>query len=334
MGIVRGYAVKIVGGVAILGLAVTVGYLAAPALQASIPGASVPVTANTTSKDMTYGSAGGAPSSLGVAESQVSPPNPDGSAPTASVDSAQRMVVSSTSMEIRVKDAEKAIAEVRALAAATKSEISNLVVTSGDFSPQPMPLASDGSGVSVSGPVSAQVTLRVPADALPAVERDIAKLGTVLSLNVSEDDVTQQHVDMAARLKNLRAEEARLRTFLTRTGKVSELLEVERELARVRGEIESMQAQLTYLERQAAMATLTLSLSEPGPVVSPGTGGWGLGGAVTDGVRTAAALVRATITVAIPLALIGVIGGAIALVWRSIRRRRKPTHAEQEESQE
>jgi len=332
MGTIRGYALKIVGGVAVLGLAVTVGYLAAPALQ-SIPSAGNPVTVNSTSKDMTYGSAGGAPSSVGAVESQVSAPSPDAAAPGASVDSTQRMVVSSASMEVRVKDAEKAIAQVRALAAATKSEISNLVVTSGDFSPQPMPLASDGSGVSVSGPVSAQITLRVPADALPALQRDLAKLGTVLSLNVSEDDVTQQHVDMAARLKNLQAEEARLRTFLTRTGKVSELLEVERELARVRGEIESMQAQLTYLERQAAMATLTISLTEPGPVVSPGTGGWGLGSAVTNGIHAAAALVRATITVAIPLALIGVVGGLVALAWRSIRRRKRGP-AEQDSTQE
>jgi len=111
-------------------------------------------------------------------------------------------------------------------------------------------------------------------------------------------------------------------------------LDVERELSRVRGEIESMQAQLQYLEQQAAMATLTIALSEPGPVVSPGSDGWGLGTAVTDGIRAAAALVRATITLAIPLALVVAFGGLIALVWRGIRRRRAAAATTPESTEE
>ena len=163
----------------------------------------------------------------------------------------------------------------------------------------------------------------MPAAKLAAVEKAVAELGTVLTQATAEDDVTQQHIDLAARLKNLRAEESRLRSFLDDAKKVSEMLEVERELSRVRGEIESMQAQLTYLERQAAMATLTISLSEPGPVVSPGTPGWGFTEAVTRGVRTAAALVSATITVLIAVIPLLVLAAIIVLVRRFVRRRRK-----------
>ena len=315
---------KILGIIATLGFAVAVGYVAASGLQPS--GGSVAIDSATVSasKGMSYGNAAGSPAADGgvAPGAPLANPTPESVSSAPAADSSQqRLVVSSASMELRVRDAEKSLSAIRALASASQSEISTLVVTSGDISPQPVPLVSDSGAARATGPMSAQVTLRVPVTKLTTVERDVAKLGTVLSQSLSADDVTQQHVDMAARLKNLQAEEARLRTFLARTGRVSELLAVESELSRVRGEIESMQAQLTYLERQAAMATLTISLSEPGPLVSPGTGGWGLGQAVTDGVRSAAALVRAAITVLIALAPVLILIGLVTLVVRVIRRR-------------
>ena len=70
------------------------------------------------------------------------------------------------------------------------------------------------------------------------------KLGKVLSESSADDDVTQQHVDLKARLTNAKAEEARLRTFFDQAKSVTDMLAIERELARVRGDIESMTAQL------------------------------------------------------------------------------------------
>ena len=95
----------------------------------------------------------------------------------------------------------------------------------------------------------------------------------------AQSDVTQQHVDLEARLKNLQAEEVRLRRFLDKATKVSEMLVIQRELSRVRGEIESMQAQIAYLDRQTAMATLSLALSAPGALVQPTGGTWGFSAA-------------------------------------------------------
>lgn len=315
---------KILGVFVALAIAVVVGYQAAGLAGASLSGqTSASYGSDGSRKDMAYSGAGVAatPESVGFVEAPAVAPTA-GDASTAQATGTDRTVISVASMSLRVEDIDGAISSVRDIATASGSEVSNLVMTSGNVSPQPMPLASDSGAANYSGPADAQVTLRVPADGLVAVTQRVAKLGVVLAQSSSQDDVTQQHVDMKARLKNLQAEEARLRSFLSRTNKVTELLDVERELSRVRGEIESMQAQLQYLERQAAMATLTISLSEPGPVVSPGSDGWGFGTAVTDGVRAAAALVRATITLAIPLALVVALGGLIVLIWRGIRRRR------------
>jgi hypothetical protein len=224
-------------------------------------------------------------------------------------------------MNIQVSDVDKSLAAVRALAAATGSQISQLNVSAGDGGGQPVPL-SDGSASSNSQSGSAQVTLRVPAEKLASVEAQAAKLGKVLSQSAGESDVTQQHVDLSARLRNLQAEEVRLRGFLDKATKVSEMLEIERELSRVRGEIEAMQAQIAYLDQQAAMATLTLALSAPGSLVQPAGGTWGFSSAVTIGVQAAAAVLKTLIVAIIALSPILLVVAIIVFLWRSRRRHR------------
>ena len=234
-----------------------------------------------------------------------------------------RLVISTASMNIEVDDVDKSLAAIRALAAATGSQISQLNVQAGDGGGgDPVPLAEGGQG-STSQSSSAQVTLRVPAEKLASVEAKAAKLGKVLSQSAAESDVTQQHVDLSARLKNLQAEEVRLRGFLDKATKVSEMLEIERELSRVRGEIEAMQAQIAYLDSQAAMATLTLALSAPGALVQPAGGTWGFSSAITTGFQAAAALVRTLIVVIIALSPVLLVVAIIVLIWRSRRRRRR-----------
>jgi hypothetical protein len=230
-----------------------------------------------------------------------------------------QMLVIDAGMHLRVTDVEKAIDDVRRAAATHDAEVSDLTVHSGE-SPEPRPLSGQADG-ELPAPATASITMRVPAEALQALQDDIASVGTVISQTASASDVTQQYVDLAARLKNLKAEEARLRSFFDEATKVSELLSIEQELARVRGEIEAMQAQVDYLERQVARATLTVTLSEPGPVIRPGAQDWGLVDAITRGVQGAAALLGALITVVIALAPLAVLGVVVWLGVRWIRRR-------------
>jgi uncharacterized small protein (DUF1192 family) len=106
-------------------------------------------------------------------------------------------------------------------------------------------------------------TVRVPAEKLDATLAELKTLGRVENETVSGEEVRQQYVDLMARLANARHTEQRLVEVLrTRTGKVSEVLEVEQEIARVREEIERMDAQRKTLEKQVQFATVSLRISE------------------------------------------------------------------------
>jgi hypothetical protein len=122
-----------------------------------------------------------------------------------------------------------------------------------------------------------QASLRIPAPQLPAVLAEFKSLGRVEGETQSGEEVTQQHADLVARLKNSRETEQRLQAILTqRTGKISDVLEVEQEIARVRGEIEQMEAEQKNLEHRVDFATIDLKLSEeykarldsPAPAIS------------------------------------------------------------------
>ena len=85
----------------------------------------------------------------------------------------------------------------------------------------------------------------------------------VLNESSSASDVTAQFADLEARIKNKYAEEEAFTKILnTTSGKVSDVLEVTRELARVRGEIEQLETQRKYMESQTDMASIAVSLSE------------------------------------------------------------------------
>lgn len=110
---------------------------------------------------------------------------------------------------------------------------------------------------------SLQASLRIPASQLSAALAELKSLGRVENESQTGEEVTQQHADLVARLKNSRETEQRLQAILTeRTGKIKDVLEVEQEIARVRGEIEEMEAEQKNLEHRVDFATINLQLSE------------------------------------------------------------------------
>ncbi len=110
---------------------------------------------------------------------------------------------------------------------------------------------------------SLQASLRIPAGELNAAVIELKSLGPVQNETQNGEEVTQQHADLIARLKNSRETEARLQDILrNRTGKISDVLAVEQEIARVRGEIEQMEAEQKSLEHRVDFATIDLKLSE------------------------------------------------------------------------
>lgn len=175
-----------------------------------------------------------------------------------------------------------------------------------------------GDGTALRG----WVTVKVPSESYEDFVADVAGLGTIKYQSESTSDVTQEHVDLSARLENLRAQEARLRDFFDAAKDVKEMLAIEEELGRVRGDIESLDAQITYLERQAAMATVTIELTEPRAVVRPGGESWGFVDAITTGVRGAAGVLTWLLTALLATSPLWIAGVVLFFPIRAFVRRR------------
>jgi hypothetical protein len=110
---------------------------------------------------------------------------------------------------------------------------------------------------------SLTATLRIPAQQLDGAMSELKKLGRVEDESQGGEEVTQQYVDLEARLANGKHTEQRLTEILrTRTGKLQDVLKVELEIDRVRGEIEQMQAEKKELSKRVAFATLNTTVKE------------------------------------------------------------------------
>ncbi|HEY5945022.1 MAG TPA: DUF4349 domain-containing protein [Kofleriaceae bacterium] len=124
---------------------------------------------------------------------------------------------------------------------------------------------------------SATLVLRVPQEAFGQLVPKLKELGEVAAESTNAEDVSDQYVDVSARLASAKTLEKRLLEIAAdRASGVEALLAVERELARVRGEIESYEGRLRQWNDQIAMSTLTLALTTKAPAIAaaadPGLG--------------------------------------------------------------
>ncbi|GMV79653.1 MAG: hypothetical protein AMXMBFR7_08370 [Planctomycetota bacterium] len=120
----------------------------------------------------------------------------------------------------------------------------------------------------------AVIKVRVTPEKFEALFVALKQLGVVLHERAGGQDITAQYTDVLARIKNMQIAEERLQELIkTKTfmDKVQSLLEVERELNRVRGEIESMQGQMRVWNDMLGLSTLTLTIQEPTRAVPSGS---------------------------------------------------------------
>ncbi len=174
---------------------------------------------------------------------------------------------------------------------------------------------------------SATLTIVVPAAKLDATTNALAALGTVRSRSADAEALGGSIVDDAARLRNLRNEEADLLRIMHRSGSVADILDVEGKLSDVRGEIEQREGELADLKHRVATASIDVTLNEQEPVapVRVPTFGDRIAAAWNASSAASAALGLAIVTVAVGAIafapyLLG-IGAAISLWWWWRRRR-------------
>lgn len=174
----------------------------------------------------------------------------------------------------------------------------------------------------------ATLELRIPADRWDRAVGALPGLGRVRHVNVQAEDVGEQYIDVSARLANLRQFEQRLLQILTaRTGSLEDVLAVERELARVRGEIEQLQGRLRFLETRVATSTLMLTLQEPPPLLGEYRGASIIGEAFRQAWRNLVHFTAAFIAALGILVPLGIILVAVALAARWLWRGRRAAAA-------
>jgi len=229
-------------------------------------------------------------------------------------DALERMVIRTANLSIVVKDTDEALDSVRAM-----------VKGYGGY-------VADSNQWYSAEQLYAEVTLRVPSESLDALLDDLAELAVrVESQRVSGDDVTEEYVDLQARLRNLEATEEELRALLTEVrenrAKAEDILAVHRELTSIRGQIESLEGRKKYLEQMTALSTVRLQIR---PQAAPRTvieERWNPLVTVSNAARALISVVRWFLSVFIyivvlsPLLLV-----PLAVLWliaRWIRHRRR-----------
>src|ERR1700692_3725726 len=176
---------------------------------------------------------------------------------------------------------------------------------------------------------SLDATLRVPADQLDPTLAEIKRLGRVETESQSDEEVTSQYIDLDARLTNARNTEQRLTDLLRqRTGKLADVLSVELELGRVRGEIERMQAEKKSLTNRVDFATLNTTVREDYQAMVP-VGPFSVfarfRNAAVDGYRSTVESMSAAIAFLLAfgpvlLVWIAILFFPARFVWRRVRR--------------
>ena len=161
----------------------------------------------------------------------------NGSAPAAD---AERLLVRRAAMDVVVDDVARAAARAQAVLVGARGYVER-----GQRSER-----------------SASFTIRVPEASLDGVLDSLATLGRVASRTVSAEDVTEESIDLDARLQALTAERDRLKQLLDRASTIAEVMTVEREVARVQGEVDSLAGRLKHLRSAASMASVELSIRQ------------------------------------------------------------------------
>jgi hypothetical protein len=160
----------------------------------------------------------------------------------------QRIVIKNATLYLTVKSPEETLASVGKLA----EEMGGWVVNSKSYK------TTTSSGAQV---MQVAIMIRVPAERLTDVLNRVKSTAvSVESEEISGQDVTREYTDLSSQLTNLEATEVQLRGILEASKGTADVLAVQKELSRVRGEIEVLKGQIRYYQESAAFSSISLTL--------------------------------------------------------------------------
>ncbi len=162
-----------------------------------------------------------------------------------------RKVISTANFVLEVTEVTSALTQIRLLAEGAGGFVESL--------------SSAGS----ESKQSATIVVRVPPGQFFNVLEQAERIGTVKARSVSSQDVTDQFIDLEARRKALQRQEDSYLMLLARSQNVNDILSLEREISRVRADIERIQGQLNVLSRRVDYSTIAFTLQLPQPTLPP-----------------------------------------------------------------
>lgn len=185
-----------------------------------------------------------------AAEIELPRPPASSAAPQAVV---QQRLIRTGSARVEVRDLDAAVEATEALVQRVEGYVAGSEVTEGR-----------------EGARTASMNLRVPADAFDEVVDGLPTIGRVMAVSIHAQDVSRDYFDVETRLAVKEETVDRLRELASRGGDLEDLLAAERELGRAMTELESLRGQIRYYDQRIAESDLSLTLVEPGAVVSSG----------------------------------------------------------------
>src|SRR5882672_11370485 len=182
--------------------------------------------------------------------------------------------------------------------------------------------------------VTINLVIRVPAVQFDQIMEEIRAVGTrVPQEKTTGQDVTEEFIDLEARIKNQKALEAQFIEIMKRAGKVEDALEVQRELADVRTEIEKLEGRRRFLENQASLSTINVTLQTPTQIINAAGFWFSIKSAFSDGFAVAVAiiyfLIRAIIALSPVLVLVVL---PLALMAKFVIKRLRRTRTERQKT--
>jgi len=212
----------------------------------------------------------------------------------------ERKIVKSGHLSLEVESVVTAMDEIASIA----DELGGYVVSSDKYETD-------------EGP-SANMNIRIPVEKFDQAFDRLRQLAIDVPHESTDSiDVTEEYVDLQARLRNLEATESQYLALLERAETVEDTIQVWRELSNIRGQIEQIEGRMKYLERTSDMSFIQISLSEPGALAGP----WSPSNAIRSAIRGLVTFLRGIVT-----ALIWI--GIFCWIWIPalvfyLRRRRK-----------
>ena len=172
------------------------------------------------------------------------------SAPPTSLGNEEKKIQRNANISIEVKNLDESIDKLNEIILLFNAEI----------------ISSNKGGIDFGQPY-ANVRIRVLSGNLDSAINEFKKLSTkIISENIYTNDVTEEFIDTEARLKIMKSTEDRFNSLLLKSETVEEIIQVEKELMRIRGDIESLEGRLNYLSKTTDTSEINLNLNEQVPI--------------------------------------------------------------------